>query len=80
MATKYQTELALKALLIELHHSGQDLYTLIDEAILRMHQRKLFVKEDTLRERGGAEDALFSYVQEIAGSRPYMKPGNIEDF
>lgn len=27
MATKYQTELALKALLTELNRSGQDLFT-----------------------------------------------------
>lgn len=37
MTTKYQTELALKALLTELHRSGQDLYTIADEAIRRMH-------------------------------------------
>ena len=80
MATKYQTELALNALLTELHRSGQDLYSLVDEAILQMHKRKLFVNEDTTRERCGAEDALFTYVEEIAGSRPYVKPGNIEDF
>ncbi|MCS5452177.1 hypothetical protein ACJVQT_07975 [Enterobacter huaxiensis] len=83
MATKYQTELALKALLLELHRSGQDLYPLVDETILRMHQNKLFVKEDSLRERGGAEDALFATIEEIAGSRPYVEqvnPANIEDF
>ncbi len=49
MATKYQTELALKALLIELNHSGQDLYKLIDDAILRMQQEKIFVKEDSIQ-------------------------------
>jgi hypothetical protein len=80
MATKYQTELALKALLTELHRSGQDLYTIADEAILRMHQTKLFVKESTIRERGGAEDALYASIKEIAGSRPYVEPANIEDF
>lgn len=83
MATKHQTELALKALLTELHRSGQDLYTIADETILRLHQNKLFVKEDSFRERGGAEDALFEFIGEIAGSRPDVKPensANIEDF
>lgn len=80
MATKYQTELALKALLTELHRTCQDLYTFVDEAILQMHKEKLFVKEDTIRERGGAEDALFACVEALAGSRPYVKPGDIEDF
>ncbi|ATF60391.1 hypothetical protein E5A44_03835 [Salmonella enterica subsp. enterica serovar Lubbock] len=80
MATKYQTELALKALLIELNHSGQDLYKLIDDAILRMQQEKIFVKEDSYRERGGAEDVLFINVEAIAGKRPDIAPGNIENF
>lgn len=80
MATKYQTELALKALLTELHRSGQDLYAIADEAIWRMHQTKLFVKESTTIERGGAEEAIATYVKEIAGSRPNGKTGNIEDF
>lgn len=80
MATKYQTELALKALLIEMRRTGQDLYTIADEAILRMHQDKLFVKEDSLRERGGAEDALLASIKDIAGNRKNVKPGPIEDF
>lgn len=80
MATRYQTELALKALLMELNSSDQDLYALIDKAIMRMHQEKLFVKEDTHREKGGAEDVLFTCVEAIVGSRPYEEPGNIEDF
>lgn len=80
MATKYQTELALKALLTELHRSGQDLYAIADEAISRMHQMKLFVKESTSRERGGAEEVIATYVKEIAGSRPCGEQGNIEDF
>lgn len=80
MATKYQTELTLKALLTELHRSGQDLYALVDDAIMQMHKRKLFVKEDSTAERCGAEDPLFTYVEQLAGSRPDIKPGNIEDF
>lgn len=80
MATKCQIELALKALLTELHHSGQDLYTIADEAIRRMHQTKLSVKENTSKERDGAEDAIATYVQEIAGNRPDVEPGNPEEF
>lgn len=80
MATKYQTELALKVLLIELNYSGQDLYKLIDDAILRMQQEKIFVKEDSHQERGGAEDVLFTNVEVIAGKRPDVTQGNIENF
>ncbi|MDQ1213555.1 hypothetical protein [Pantoea anthophila] len=80
MATKYQTELTLKALLLEMHRTGQDLYAIADEAILRMHQDKLFVKEDSLRERGGAEDALLVSIKEIAGSKQDVELGSIEDF
>ncbi|MEB0942073.1 hypothetical protein [Citrobacter braakii] len=80
MATKYQTELALKALLTELQHSGCDLYELIDRVVLRMQQTQLFIKEDSYRERGGAEDALFSVVENLVGKRPRTTPGKIEDF
>lgn len=80
MATKYQTELALKALLIELNYLGQDLYKLIDDAILRMQREKIFVKEDSHKERGGAEDVLFTNVEVIAGKRPDVTQGNIENF
>lgn len=80
MATRYQTELALKALLRALNSSGQDLYALIDNAIMRIHQEKLFVKEDTHTEKAGAEDVLFTYAEAIVGSRPTVEPRNIEDF
>lgn len=80
MATKNQTELALKALLTELNCSGCDLYDLIDRTVLRMHHSHLFIKEDSRRERGGAEDALFSVVESLAGKRPEIKPRAIETF
>lgn len=80
MATKYQTELALKPLLIELNHSEQDLYNLIGNAILRMQQEKLFVKEDLHKERGGAEDALFTSLKAITGKRPDVTQANIQNF
>ena len=80
MATRYQTELALKALLMELNSSVQDLFALIDNAIMRMHQEKLFVKEDTHTEKSGTENVLFTYAEAIVGSRPTVEPRNIEDF
>ncbi|EAU2364061.1 hypothetical protein ZZ78_02075 [Salmonella enterica subsp. enterica serovar Infantis] len=80
MATKHQTELALKALLTELNHSGCDLYELIERTILRMQQEHLYIKEDSHRERGGAEDALFSTVESLVGKRPHSVPGDIKSF
>ncbi|HHK9582759.1 TPA: hypothetical protein ACQZIS_003306 [Citrobacter braakii] len=80
MATKHQTELALKALLTELNHSGCDLYELIERTILRMQQERLYIKEDSHRERGGAEDALFSTVESLVGKRPNSIPGDIKSF
>ena len=85
MTTKYQTELALKAILTELNASGYDLYDLLDKALFRMSQENLFVKEDSHREKGGAEEILIIYVKNLAGERTYsensdIKPTSIEDF
>lgn len=86
MATKYQTELALKVILTELNASGHDLTDLMDRAVCRMHKEHLFVKEDSHRERGEAEDILFAYVKNLAGERTcneknIQKPTlSIEDF
>lgn len=85
MATKYQTELALKAILTELNASGYDLYDLLDKALFRMNSEHLFVKEDSHREKGGAEEILITYVKNLAGERTYSensdpKPTPIEDF
>ncbi|ASO50024.1 hypothetical protein D5X50_00910 [Salmonella enterica subsp. enterica serovar Blockley] len=80
MATKHQTELALKALLSELQHSGCDLYELIDRSILRMQQTNLFIKEDSYRERGGAEGVLFTTVESLVGKRPNTPSGDITSF
>jgi|GEM_PF-2193038 len=80
MATKNQTELALKALLTELNHSKCDLYDLIDRTILRMQQERLYIKEDSHRERGGAEDTLFNIVENLVGKRPHSISGNINSF
>ncbi|AYL65399.1 hypothetical protein from bacteriophage origin [Escherichia coli UMN026] len=80
MATRYQTELALKALLTELNHSGCDLYELIERTILRMQQERLYIKEDSHRERGGAEDVLFRETENLVGKRPQAKPADINSF
>jgi len=82
MATKYQTELALKVLLTELHRSDLDVHKLIDTAIAVMHTEKMFVKEDSSRERGGAKEALFTSATAIAGPRSNagQKPDDIEYF
>lgn len=82
MATKFQIELALKAVLLELKNQNLELHTIRDDSIILMHQEKLFVKESSLRERAGAEEILFELVKEIAGDDPIcnvIKP-SIEDF
>lgn len=86
MATKNQIELALKAILTELNASGYDLYDLQDKAICRMHIDSLFIREDSHREKGGAEDVLVAYVKQVAGVRtPHIESNHkltssIEDF
>ncbi|TPG61485.1 hypothetical protein [Ewingella americana] len=82
MATKFQVELALKAVLLELHVRGVDLHSLQDASILRMHNEKIFVKEDSSKERYRAEEVLFGLVHKIAGAPPQSneKPLPIEEF
>nr|WP_129952916.1 hypothetical protein [Rahnella sp. RFA10(1/100)] len=82
MATKYQIELALKAVLLELKHLNLDLHTIRDNAILRMHQKNLSVKEGAIAEKEGAEDKLFELVLQIAGDDPRAagKKSSIEEF
>ncbi|MFS7222437.1 hypothetical protein AB6859_15675 [Rahnella inusitata] len=82
MATKYQIELALKAVLLELKNLNLDLHTIRDNAILRMHQKNLSVKEGAVAEKEGAEEKLIELVLQIAGHDPRAtdKKSNIEDF
>jgi len=83
MPTKNQIELALTAVLTHLQQSGEDLHSLADTAITMMHQKKMHIAEDSVRERGGATDELLDLVERIAGPRCRLSQepeGNIEDF
>ncbi|RKO77177.1 hypothetical protein [Pectobacterium parmentieri] len=87
MATKYQAELALKALITEMNEQGMDIHSLVDSAIARMHTKHMYVKEDSHREKGGAEDALHTVVKSLVvkyspprAKTDGAKPLGIEDF
>lgn len=82
MATKYQTELALKAVLTELYASGYNLHNLLDNTLIRMDWDNLFVKSDSGQEKNGAEEILIYYVNQLAGNRPNTENDDypIEEF
>jgi len=83
MPTKNQIELALTAVLTHLQQSGENLHSLADKSITMMHQKKMHIAEDSVRERGGATDELLTLVEQIAGprGRSSQEPEvNLEDF
>ena len=45
-----------------------------------MQQTNLFIKEDSYRERGGAEGVLFTNVESLVGKRPNTPSGDITSF